>query len=154
GGQYMSQSNFAAILEPGTRYIVVDSFDRNQSGELTLNVQHLPFVGQDSPADHVSAGPYTLAASQTDDALATDNPSCVISDTTHRFFHERWYYWFTCPDDSGGLFVAQTCNAATTADTVLLLRHGGSSASAACDDDDNAHAAPVGVTCDTGQSYL
>lgn len=128
-----SQSQIAALLDPGTHYIVLAA-----QGAATIHFQHVEVgsgtveylaPGSSAPTGTTMNGSGTLYAC---DAGGSENA----------------YWWKTCPTDTGGAFTASTCTG-TNFDTILSLQLPGTEATF-CDDDTCSVQSTVGANIPGG----
>jgi len=111
------QSQVAALLGPGTHYLVLAS-----QGAATIHFQHVEVgAGTVQPLAQGSSTP-TGTTSGFGSLYACDGGGA-----------ENSYWWRTCPSNAGGTFQASTCTG-TDFDTILSLQLPGSDL-VMCDDD-------------------
>jgi hypothetical protein len=114
-----SQSQVAALLDPGSYYLVL----AGQDAMATIHFQHAE-VGNGTIAQlPQGANAMTGTTASGSGALY----ACEAAGA------ENAYWWRTCPTDTGGSFVASTCGGASF-DTILSLQLPGTE-SLRCNDD-------------------
>ena len=116
------QSQVAALLEarPEPYYLVLAG-----QGAATIHFQHAE-VGSDGTVEHLEPDSSTSTGST---AELGNLGVCQAGGG------ENVYWWQTCPNDAGGLFVASTCG--TGFDTMLTFQTPGTSDNPVCEDDDD-----------------
>ena len=112
-----NQSQVAALLDPGTYYLILAG-----QGAATIHFQHLE-VGSGS-VSNLKPGANTVSGTT---AGAGTLYTCDAGGP------ENAYWWRTCPGDTGGAFTGSTCTG-TSFDTILSLQIP-STETVMCDDD-------------------
>jgi len=127
-----AQSQVAALLDPGTHYLVLAGH-----GAATIHVRHTE-VGTGT-VQHLAQG----ASAST--GTTTGTGTLYACDAGGA---ENAYWWQTCPGDTGGTFQASTCTGTDFA-TVLSLQMPGSE-TVMCDDDTCSFQSTVSATIPAG----
>jgi len=126
------QSQVAAVLDPGTHYLVLAT-----QGGATIHFQHAE-VGSGS-LDYLAQGSSAPTGTTTGSGLLY---ACEAGGA------ENAYWWKTCPADAGGQFLASTCTG-TDFDTVLSFQMPRSEG-VVCDDDACSTQSAVGANIPAG----
>jgi hypothetical protein len=151
-GCAFNNSQLAMIVDPGTHYISVDSFNNiaGASVPFTLHIQRLSgiiggvggIIGDvvASGVTGVPAGNYSLSGNTGGILPQPTRIHACGTGTPATAAREQSFYWATCPAFAAATFTARTCTAASF-DTVLELRstrQSGTDQSVACEDDSPA----------------
>lgn len=127
-----TQAQVAALLDPGTYYLVLAG-----DGATTLHFQHAQ-VG-DGSVDQLPKGQTTLTGT------TSGSGSLYACDAGGP---ENAYWWKTCPSDTNGAFTGSTCGS-TSFDTIVSLQMPGTNA-VMCDDDTCSFQSTVNASIPAG----
>jgi len=127
-----TQAQVAALLDPGTYYLVLAG-----NGATTVHFQHAQ-VG-DGTVDQMPKGQTTLTGT------TSGSGSLYMCDAGGP---ENAYWWKTCPSDAGGTFTGSTCGS-TSFDTIVSLQMPSANA-VMCDDDTCSFQSTVNASIPAG----